>query len=134
MTTQAQEPKTTCNPEWENPVEPDNPEYLWSITVLGDAVIKAYIRPGIYRHYKGGLYQVLGITHMDGTRKPYVRYRPLYVIEDYPFGQETIRDFDEFIGWIEVTAANIHEVDGQAYRDMEKVKRFVWISVAPWIG
>jgi hypothetical protein len=34
--------------------------------------------PGIYRHYKGGLYEVLGIAQHSESREPLVMYRALY--------------------------------------------------------
>lgn len=36
------------------------------------------IRPGIYRHYKGGLYEVTGTASHSETLEPMVVYRALY--------------------------------------------------------
>lgn len=36
------------------------------------------IQPGIYRHYKGKDYLVLGTAHHSETREPLVVYRCLY--------------------------------------------------------
>lgn len=36
------------------------------------------IRPGKYRHYKGGDYEVIGVAMHSETREPHVVYRPLY--------------------------------------------------------
>jgi hypothetical protein len=34
--------------------------------------------PGKYRHYKGGLYEVLGVARHSETHEELVVYRPLY--------------------------------------------------------
>ena len=36
------------------------------------------IRPGRYRHFKGGLYEVLGLARHSETGAPMVVYRALY--------------------------------------------------------
>jgi hypothetical protein len=35
-------------------------------------------RPGRYRHYKGGEYEVIGVARHSETLEPLVVYRPLY--------------------------------------------------------
>ena len=35
-------------------------------------------RPGRYRHYKGGEYEVIGVARHSETHEPLVVYRPLY--------------------------------------------------------
>jgi hypothetical protein len=37
---------------------------------------------GRYRHYKGGLYEVLGVVRHSETLEPLVLYRPLYGASD----------------------------------------------------
>ena len=39
---------------------------------------KEDIRPGRYRHFKGGEYEVLGIARHSEDESPMVVYRPLY--------------------------------------------------------
>ncbi|HQQ63928.1 MAG TPA: DUF1653 domain-containing protein [Pseudomonadales bacterium] len=39
------------------------------------------IKPGVYRHYKGKDYLVMGTAHHSETREPLVVYRCLY--DDY---------------------------------------------------
>jgi len=36
------------------------------------------IRPGVYRHFKGGEYQVLGVAKHSETQEEFVVYKPLY--------------------------------------------------------
>ena len=39
---------------------------------------KESIRPGRYRHFKGGEYEVIGIARHSEDESPMVVYRPLY--------------------------------------------------------
>ena len=41
-------------------------------------MMDAEIKPGIYRHYKGNRYQVLGIARHSETMEEMVVYRALY--------------------------------------------------------
>ncbi|ART62488.1 MULTISPECIES: DUF1653 domain-containing protein [Kushneria] len=36
------------------------------------------VPPGVYRHYKGSDYEVLGVAHHSETEEPLVVYRALY--------------------------------------------------------
>ncbi|MBB3184858.1 hypothetical protein FHR95_002433 [Halomonas fontilapidosi] len=54
-------------------------------------------RPGIYRHYKGPLYEVIGVAWHSETEEPLVVYRALY--GDY--GLWT-RPLDMFLETVEV--------------------------------
>jgi hypothetical protein len=54
-------------------------------------------KPGRYRHYKGGEYEVIGVARHSETLQPLVVYRPLY--------DETglwVRPHAMFFGQIEV--------------------------------
>jgi hypothetical protein len=35
-------------------------------------------KPGRYRHYKGNLYEVIGVARHSETLEPLIVYRPLY--------------------------------------------------------
>ena len=53
------------------------------------------LKAGIYRHYKGGEYEVLGIVRHSETLKPLVLYRPTY--------NETglwVRPYEMFVGQV----------------------------------
>ena len=52
---------------------------------------------GLYRHYKGGHYQVLGVVRHSETLEPLVLYKPL----DKDIGI-WVRPFEMFCGEIEV--------------------------------
>lgn len=41
------------------------------------------ITPGLYRHYKGGEYEVLGVVRHSESLEPMVLYRPLYNATGY---------------------------------------------------
>lgn len=70
------------------------------------------IRPGVYRHYKGKLYQVLEVARHSETLEPLVVYRTLYGNYDL-----WVRPYAMFTG--EVT------VDGVS------LPRFAWQSDTP---
>ena len=36
------------------------------------------MKPGKYRHYKGGMYEVIGVARHSETEEELVVYRPLY--------------------------------------------------------
>jgi hypothetical protein len=36
------------------------------------------LRPGLYRHFKGNEYEVIGVARHSETHDPLVVYRPLY--------------------------------------------------------
>lgn len=67
------------------------------------------IKPGIYRHYKGNMHEVIGVASHSETHEPMVVYRALY-------GEHGLWVCSAYM-WDEVI-----EVNG------EKVKRFTLIE------
>lgn len=61
--------------------------------------------PGIYRHFKGGIYRVIGVAyHSDDGKKEHVIYKALYGDEDL-----WIRPLEEFV-------ANVDRLDYEGPR------------------
>ena len=67
------------------------------------------IRPGKYRHFKGGEYQVLGGALHSETQEPYVVYRALY-------GERGV--------WVRPMGMFFSLVDKVKYPDVKQVYRF----------
>jgi hypothetical protein len=55
------------------------------------------LRPGRYRHFKGGEYQVIDLARHSETGEDLVVYRPLY-----GEGKLWVRPLDMFLGEVEV--------------------------------
>lgn len=70
------------------------------------------LRAGLYRHYKGQLYQAYGVARHSETFEPVVVYRPLY-----GEGALWVRPYEMFTGTI--------EVDGRVRQ------RFAWEADVP---
>ncbi|GAB4146510.1 MAG: hypothetical protein Fur0041_20820 [Bacteroidia bacterium] len=60
------------------------------------------IKKGIYRHYKGGEYEVLGEAVHSETLQKMVIYKALYKSPDFPVGTWWVRPADMFSEWIEI--------------------------------
>jgi len=72
------------------------------------------LKPGIYQHYKGNLYEVIGIGHHSETLEKFVIYRALY---DSPeFGPNAI--------WVRPYAMFLEEVELEG----KKVPRFKYVN------
>ncbi len=55
------------------------------------------ITPGIYRHYKGGIYKVVSVAIMDDTKDEYVVFHSVYQGLERGEGGWWIRRKDEFL-------------------------------------
>ncbi|KQU80408.1 MULTISPECIES: DUF1653 domain-containing protein [unclassified Rhizobacter] len=52
---------------------------------------------GLYRHYKGGEYEVIGVARHSESLAPVVVYRPLYNDTGW-----WVRPFEMFVGTVEI--------------------------------
>ncbi len=59
------------------------------------------IKKGIYRHYKGGLYEVLGVAVHSETLEELVLYKSLYDTEKYPKGTVWARPKEMFLDYVD---------------------------------
>jgi len=59
-------------------------------------VEKADLTPGRYRHYKGGLYEVIGETFHTETQQKLVVYKALYGSEQFSEGTLWVRPKEMF--------------------------------------
>ena len=67
------------------------------------------VQAGVYEHYKGKRYEVIGVGLDSETMKPVVVYAPLYE-SDIPFW---VRPYEMFLEFV--------DVDGTKVRRFEKV-------------
>lgn len=61
-----------------------------------------YEGPGIYRHYKGGYYRVLGVARHEGTHHKFVIYHS-YSVE---------HDLDRWMENVDYVARPLNKLDG----------------------
>lgn len=69
------------------------------------------IKAGVYRHFKGKYYLVLGLARHSETEEKFVVYVPLYPLKG---PRITVRPYDMFFETIE--------------RDGQKQQRFIYIG------
>lgn len=69
------------------------------------------VEPGIYRHFKGNRYEVIGVARHSETEEDLVVYRPLY-------GDGEL--------WVRPLAMFTEEVE----RDGVKRQRFEWVGTS----
>lgn len=67
------------------------------------------IEPGVYEHYKGGRYEVIGVALHSETLEPVVVYKPLYETK----AKLWVRPYEMFVEKV--------EVDGSSRPRFEKV-------------
>lgn len=71
------------------------------------------IKPGIYKHYKGNRYEVIGVGKHSETLEDMVVYRALYASSEFKEGSLWVRPahlFNEFV-----------TVDGQKIPRFERI-------------
>jgi len=56
-----------------------------------------HIKPGIYRHYKGQEYHVIGIAYHSETLEPMVVYKALYNSEEFGNNALWVRPHGMFV-------------------------------------
>jgi hypothetical protein len=54
------------------------------------------IKTGLYKHYKGNLYEVIGIAHHSETLEELVVYKALYDTPDFGYGAIWVRPLAMF--------------------------------------
>lgn len=82
-------------------------------TIENKVVQEPIIEPGLYKHYKGKLYEVLGMAKHSETLELLVIYRALYDDPDFGYGATWVRPAGMFIEFV--------EVNGQSVKRFEKL-------------
>lgn len=62
---------------------------------------------GVYQHYKGGLYYVLGVARHTETDEKLICYIPLYTREDHKGPRIQVRPLDMFLEKVEVEGKSV---------------------------
>ena len=81
----------------------------WGMESKGGGAVEEGIRPGVYRHFKGKLYRVLGTARHSETMEELVVYQALY-------GERGL--------WVRPAAMWSQEVE----RDGRRLPRFCWVG------
>lgn len=105
-------------------------------SVCGHEPGPSHVLAGLYRHYKGGMYQVLGLgfdANIDGRTT--VIYIPLYLRDDQPGPRLTVRTVEDFFAEIDPHTGllwhehcNLVEDEGQQCGCTGPVKRFTYLG------
>jgi len=73
------------------------------------------IKKGKYRHYKGGMYEVIGVgCHSENVKEKFVVYKSLYDHPDFKKGQIWVRPIDIFYDKVVI--------------DNKEMERFVYVD------
>ena len=62
------------------------------------------VKPGIYQHYKGNKYRVIGVAKHSESLEDMVVYEPLY---DNKMAKLWVRPLEMFLGEVECNGENI---------------------------
>ena len=62
---------------------------------------------GIYRHYKGNKYQVIGVAHNSETLEPLVVYQALYESSEYGKDSLWVRPKEMFLETVTLNGQSI---------------------------
>jgi hypothetical protein len=96
---------------------------------------------GTYRHYKGALYEVLGVAEDPESGKRYVVYQSLGITDnqlDYPdepkLGNRVVRNGSKGALAVASLKRFTEEVDGGDYSEGKRVARFELVSRAPRVA
>ena len=65
------------------------------------------INLGIYRHYKGGEYEVVAVGRLEATLEEVVIYKSLYEVKEFPAGTIWVRPTKSFIETIDINGKTI---------------------------
>ncbi|MFA6088267.1 MAG: DUF1653 domain-containing protein [Candidatus Woesearchaeota archaeon] len=74
----------------------------------------AKVKPGIYKHFKGNLYEVIGTAHHSETLEELVVYKALYENKDFGTNALWVRPLKMFLEKVEFNG--------------KKVNRFIFIQ------
>ena len=81
----------------------------------------AAMKLGKYRHYSGGMYEVLGVVLHTETREKLVLYKALYPVTDRT-------DLDEEFGENPLFARPKKMFEDEVEYEGRKIKRFEWVG------
>ncbi len=69
------------------------------------------IETGLYKHYKGNLYEVIGIAHHSETLEELVVYKALYDTPDFGYGAIWVRPKAMFEGFVMIEGKEVKRFD-----------------------